>query len=487
VTARILVVDDEHEVGNFFTFLLEPKGYEVKVVENGAQAREAIKEPFHLVILDLKLPDVDGLTILREIKASQPECEVIMMTGYSTVKSAVEAIHLGAFDYLEKPFSDLEELERVINRALTRATAKAETFSDEERERVLESLGFIAGRSEKMHRLLLIAEKLARKNITILIRGETGSGKELLARFIHAMSPRAEKPFLAINCGALPESLLESELFGYEKGAFTGATGQRKGIFELAHRGTLLLDEVGDASPSIQVKLLRVLETGEIFRLGGEKPIRVDVRLLAATNADLEELVKQKRFREDLFYRLDVVTLTVPPLRERKEDIPLLAESFLAKHYPSGKVPLLSPEVVAALQSYEWPGNVRELANVIAQVAAVCDTPTVLPEHLPPKIYQRRGRVQEEEQQDFAPPSPSALFFADLSQRLHDFVKGLDLTSGFDLPGFLEGFKHLEVEAARLIIDQALKETQGRYPDAARILKTTPRVLRYLKKEKRPK
>ncbi|MGD0154135.1 MAG: sigma-54 dependent transcriptional regulator, partial [Thermacetogeniaceae bacterium] len=386
---RVLIVDDEVEMGNFFKFLLGSKGYEVLVAESGKRARELWQQPCHLVLLDLKLPDADGLTLLREIKMLQPRCEALVMTGYSTVKSAVEAIQLGAFDYLEKPFEDLEVLEAIIERALNRAMASGELVAQEDdtRKGVMERLGFVTGQSECMQRLLIIAEKLARKHITLLLRGETGTGKEVLARFIHAVSPRASQPFLAINCGALPENLLESELFGHEKGAFTGAIGLHKGIFELAHKGTLFLDEVGDASLAIQVKLLRVLESGEVVRVGGEKPVRVDTRVLAATNAPLEQLVKERRFREDLFYRLDVVTLTLPPLRERREDICLLAEHFLSGHYPQGQAPRLGREVCAALTGYDWPGNVRELANVMAQVAALSDGGgTVLPEHLPLKL-----------------------------------------------------------------------------------------------------
>ena len=249
--ARILVVDDEIEMGNFFKFFLEDKNHEITVAENGLQARDALQEYFHLVLLDLKLPDTDGITLLREIKGRYPTCEVLMMTGYSTVKSAVEAIQLGAYDYLEKPFEDLNDLEAIIERALSRALARRELREDEEltrRKQVLKSVGFVAGKSEKMQRLLTVAEKLAAKNITVLIRGETGTGKEVLARYIHAVSSRSEEDFLAINCGAFTENLLESELFGHEKGAFTGAASQHKGIFELANRGTLFLDEIGDAT-----------------------------------------------------------------------------------------------------------------------------------------------------------------------------------------------------------------------------------------------
>lgn len=483
MTFRILVIDDEIEIGEFFTFLLEPYQYEVTVAVNGAQAREAFKESYHLAIIDLKLPDTDGITLLRELKSLQPDCESIIMTGYSTVKSAVEAIQLGAFDYIEKPFSDLTELEDIINQALNRSTVINETF--EQRNQVLNSVGLVTGQSEEMQRLLLVAEKLAKKDVTILIRGETGTGKDVLARFIHAISPRADKPFLAVNCGALPENLLESELFGYEKGAFTGATGQKKGIFELAHRGTLFLDEVGDASNSIQVKLLRVLETGEILRIGGQKPIHVDVRILTATNANLEELIKQKRFREDLFYRLEVVTLTLPPLRDRKEDILLLAEHFMARHFSPGREPALSTEALNILKNYDWPGNIRELANMIAKIAAVCDSPVILPEHLPLK-FLKHGLSSEPDQEPQIKPiaRPVKGLLAEMDERLTEFIEGINFDSGFDLPCFLEDFKQVELTVTQLIIERALKEAKGHYPTAAKILKTTPRALRYLKKEK---
>lgn len=492
-SASILVVDDEKEMGEFFSYLLENKGHRVAVALTGAEARETFnKEKFHLAIVDLKLPDTDGLMLLREFKAVQPECEVLMMTGYSTVKSAVEAIQSGAFDYLEKPFEDISELEEIIERALERATAKAEVFS-EKREKILKEIGLISGKSEKFQRLLLIAEKLAQKNVTILLRGETGTGKELLARFIHLMSPRSHQPFLAVNCCAIPESLLESELFGYQKGAFTGAVTNRKGVFELAHRGTLFLDEIGDASLSVQAKLLRVLETGEVMRLGGEEPTRVDVRVIAATNANLEELVAQKRFREDLFYRLDVVTLRLPPLRERKEDIPLLVEYFLSRHYPPERVPKIRPEVLQALEDYDWPGNIRELANVIAQVAAVCDGPAVLKEHLPPKISSENAgcslltasfsRCNE------LGAYPKILsqdeWFADLLERIKFFVEAVELEKGFDLPRFLDNFQQAKFYAARLLIEKALKLAKGRYPKAAKMLKSSPRNLRYLHREKK--
>lgn len=493
--ARILVVDDEVEMGNFFKFFLEDKNHEITVAENGLQAREALQEYFHLVLLDLKLPDTDGITLLKEIKARYPTSEVLIMTGYSTVKSAVEAIQLGAYDYLEKPFENLDALEAILARALSRALARRELREDEEltrRKQVLKSVGFVAGRSEKMQRLLTISEKLAAKNITILIRGETGTGKEVLARYIHAVSSRSEQDFLAINCGAFTEALLESELFGHEKGAFTGAVSQHKGIFEQANRGTLFLDEIGEATPAIQVKLLRVLETGEIFRVGGERPIRVDTRVIAATNAPLEKLVAEKKFREDLFYRLDVVTLVLPPLRERCEDIHLLAEHFLKRHYGKERPLRLSPKVVAALTRYSWPGNIRELANVIAQMAAICDGPTVLMEHLPSKITEQNRGEFLDDGRETAPLSkalpvlsPEEKLMDEVTANLDTFIDKVDVKAGFDLPAFLDSIKEVSNEAAKKLIEKGLDASGGRYPQTAEWLKTTPRVLRYLYKEKK--
>lgn len=494
--AHILVVDDEIEMGNFFKFFLDGKGHEISVAENGREAREAFEDFYHLVLLDLKLPDVNGITLLKEIKARHPNSEVIIMTGYSTVKSAVEAIQLGAYDYLEKPFENLDALDDIINRALSRALAKGETHDNEEeivrRKTTLKKVGFVAGKSEKMQRLLTVAERLAIKNINILIRGETGTGKEVLARYIHAVSNRAERPFLAINCGGFSETLLDSELFGHEKGAFTGATSQHKGIFEVAHRGTLFLDEIGDAALPIQVKLLRVLETGEIFRVGGESPIRVDTRLIAATNAPLEKLVAEQRFREDLFYRLDVVTLNLPALRERPEDISLLAEHFLHKrHGPTP--PRLSTEVMDALTRYKWPGNIRELANVIEQMAAICDGSVIMPEHLPSKIKEEKpihinnqdNTAVVEDQETISELNSVEKGLDDIAHRLDTLVDQIDVSAGFDLPSFQDKLKEIANDSMRRLISKALRDAGGRYPQAAKWLTTTPRVLRYLYKEKK--
>lgn len=489
---RILIVDDDRDVCNFFFYLLEPQGHEVLLAESGEDARKALRQPLHLAILDLKLPDADGLELLEEVKSQQPNCEVIMMTGYSTVRSAVKAIQSGAFDYLEKPFSNLNALQEVIDKALDKATALMSQEVPELEEgicSILKDLEFIAGKSESMRKLLMIAKKLASKNIPILIQGETGSGKEMLARFIHAASSRANRPFMAVNCGALPESLLESTLFGHERGAFTGATSQVKGIFELAHKGTLFLDEIGEASQEIQVKLLRVLETGEVFRIGAEKPIYVDVRLLAATNKNLEDLVQQRAFREDLYYRLNVVTLEVPPLRQRKEDIPDLIEHFLAKYCFPAKPPLLTPEARRALVDYHWPGNIRELRNAIAQIAALCDQPEIRVEHLPRRVFAKANRKESKEEfaaaaTEGSASSPVQLFFDDVVASFDRLLRNIDIASGIDLPEFLDRLRECKLQFARALIDKALKETKGRCREAAALLHTTPRYLKYLKNEK---
>lgn len=386
----ILVVDDEIEVGSFFRRLLQKKGYVVAAASCGSDVQRALEsDSFSVALVDLKLPDTDGLTLLQEIKSRQPGCEVIIMTGYSTTRTAVKAIQLGAFDYIDKPFEDIGEVEKLIEKALDSCVLSGENGpAAPEWAEAAHLSGFLVGSTAQMHRLASTAYKIARKDINVLIYGETGTGKEVLARFIHAAGSRAQKMFIPVNCGALSENLLESELFGHEKGAFTGAAGQRKGIFELANHGTLFLDEIGEASQSIQVKLLRVLETGEFLRVGGEKPIKTDVRIIAATNVDLDQAVKNRAFREDLFYRLDVVRFTVPPLRSRREDIPLLTGHFIRKYTrKSGRDILeISPEAHDLLAGYLWPGNVRELANSIEKAVALCDGPVVLPGHLPEKI-----------------------------------------------------------------------------------------------------
>ncbi|AGL02414.1 sigma-54-dependent transcriptional regulator [Desulfoscipio gibsoniae] len=393
---NILVIDDEVEVGSFFRRLLQRKGFSVSLAHTGSEAVQLIESAnFAVAFIDLKLPDTSGLNLLQQLKNSQPDCEAIIMTGYGTTRTAVKAIQMGAFDYIEKPFEDIAEVEELIDKALDygrRITGK--TAGRPEWFNTAEQVGFIVGKTPRMLRLATVADKIAQKNINVLIQGETGTGKEVLARFIHAASPRQQQTFIPINCGALPENLLESELFGHEKGAFTGASCLRRGIFEIADNGSLFLDEIGEANPSIQVKLLRVLETGEFLRVGGEKPVKTDVRIIAATNVDLEKAVQDKQFREDLFYRLDVVRLELPPLRERREDIPRLVNHFIARARDrSSRTLQVSPEAMLLLQEHSWPGNIRELVNIVDQAIALCEGNMILPTHLSNKLLQATAKI----------------------------------------------------------------------------------------------
>lgn len=484
-----LVVDDEQEVCNFFSYLLKKKGYGVITANSGRQALDLLKEHrFNVALVDLKLPDLYGLEILREIKKVQPACEVIIITGYSTVKSAVEAIQSGAFDYVEKPFGDIDEMEKLLERALD-VRAELERLSLSHRE-----LGFVVGQNKKMLSLIAASQKIAKKNITVLIQGETGTGKEILARYIHSVSHRSERPFLAFNCGAFTETLLESELFGHEKGSFTGATGRKKGIFEMAHRGTLFLDEIDSASPAIQIKLLRVLETGEFLRVGGEGLCKVDVRVIAATNADLAVRVEENRFREDLFYRLDVASLFIPPLRERAGDIPLFVDYFLEKETAEKGMPLkkFSGEAMEILQKHGWPGNIRELANTVAQAVLLSKGQLIEGEELPARIRPPEADAPEKEQTadtGMTDPEAAAPYFGahpqgeKLCGQLEIFERILtsetDLRGGFDFNDFQEDLKRWRERVGGLIIGQALETTYGNQVKAAELLKVTPRALRY--------
>ncbi|MEW5952947.1 MAG: sigma-54 dependent transcriptional regulator [Bacillota bacterium] len=382
---KLLVIDDEADVGRFFRRLFLNKGYGIAVALNGKEAEKLIREEsFDVAVVDMKLPDTDGLILLRQIKSAQPNCEVIIMTGYSTTRTAVKAIQYGAYDYLDKPFEDIDEVEKLIEQAaVTGISSRQGRPARAAWEPVTEKLGFRVGTSTAMRRLVDVAYKIAGKNINVLIQGETGTGKEVLAKFIHTASNRSDQIFIPVNCGALPENLLESELFGHEKGAFTGAGNIRRGIFEMANNGTLFLDEIGEASLSIQVKLLRVLETGEFLRVGGEKTIKTNVRVIAATNVDLEKAMGKKKFREDLFYRLDVVRLEVPPLRERHDDIIPLAEYFVHKFNPKLSI---GENSLRLLSAYQWPGNMRELINTLSQAVALCDGKAILPVHLGKKL-----------------------------------------------------------------------------------------------------
>jgi DNA-binding NtrC family response regulator len=370
---RVLVVDDEEIVRESLSGWLEKDGYEVRPMPDGASAIEAIKaEPWSIVLVDLKMPGIDGLQVLEEAKRIQPDAVLVIMTAYATVDTAVSAMKLGAYDYLVKPF-DPEELSIMLEKIVTQQALRHE--NEVLRKALKREWGFhdLLSKSPAMQKVFELARVAARSSSTILVLGESGTGKEVLARAIHAESPRAAGPFVAVSCAALTESLLESELFGHERGAFTGAVARRKGKFEAADGGTLFLDEVGDVSPKLQLELLRVLEDRSFHRVGGNESIEVDVRIVAATNRDLRRLVAEGRFREDLFYRLNVIPIVLPPLRERREDVPLLVDRFVENLSVElkKKVDGVSHEAMAALLAYDWPGNVRELRNVLERGAVV--------------------------------------------------------------------------------------------------------------------
>ncbi|BDG07378.1 sigma-54-dependent transcriptional regulator [Anaeromyxobacter paludicola] len=370
---RILVVDDEEIVRESLGGWLEKDGFFVQSVPDGKSAVEALeKERWSILLTDLKMPGMDGLQVLEEAKKRQPDLVVVLMTAYATIDTAVSAMKLGAYDYLVKPF-DPEELSLMMQKIVSQQTLVRENAVL--RKALKREYGFhdVVSKSPAMQQVFELARVAARSNSTILVLGESGTGKEVMARAIHAESPRAQGPFVAISCAALTESLLESELFGHEKGSFTGASARKIGKFEAANGGTLFLDEIGDISPKLQLDLLRVLEDRRFHRVGGTDPISVDVRIVAATNRDLRKAVAEGKFREDLLYRLNVIVINLPPLRERKEDIPLLVEHFTEQLgvEMQRRIEGVSSDAMVALMSYDWPGNVRELRNVLERGAVV--------------------------------------------------------------------------------------------------------------------
>ncbi len=381
---RILVVDDEENIRNLLGHILRQEGFEVDTAADGATGlKKASSGEFDLVLLDVRIPEKDGMEVLREIRQVDPGAVVMIITGYATLEMAVEAMRHGAFDYISKPFKK-DELVVKVRRALEHEQLLEENRKLHQELQARFKFEGIVGTSPKMQEVLRVAAAVAPTDATVLIYGETGTGKEVLARSIHYQSPRARGPFVAINCGAVPETLLETELFGHEKGAFTGAASSRMGKFEAADGGTILLDEVGDMSPAMQVKLLRVLQERTIERVGSNKPVRVDVRVIAATNKDLRQAIRDGRFREDLFYRLSVVPIELPPLRERVEDIPLLAQHFLEKYRQKyGKaVTGFTAQAVRKMRRYSWPGNVRELEFAVERAVILCRTSEVWAEDL---------------------------------------------------------------------------------------------------------
>ncbi len=380
----ILVIDDKESMRNMLAKTLEAEGYEVDIARDGEIGLEKTREKrFDLVLTDLKLPKMDGLEVLSSIKDSDPETAVIVMTAYGTIETAVQAIKQGAFDFLAKPF-DVDHLNVLIQRALENRRLLAENVLL--REELAQSLGFteIIGKSEKMKEVTRLVKKVTSSDTTVLLSGESGTGKELFARAIHSLSPRKKDPYVAINCAAIPRELLENELFGSEKGAYTGAVTRKMGKFEIAEKGTIFLDEIGDLDIALQAKILRVLQEKRFERLGGTKTLDVDVRVIAATNYDLKKAIERKTFREDLYYRLSVFPIFIPPLRDRREDVPELADFFIRKYCMEMKKEKknLSREALGLMDKYHWPGNVRELENTIERAIILCEGKKILPEHL---------------------------------------------------------------------------------------------------------
>jgi two-component system nitrogen regulation response regulator GlnG len=459
----ILVVDDEEGVRWALTKALERAGYRVALAADGPAGLAAAAAPgVDLVLLDVRLPGQDGLEVLRAIRRQRADLPVIMMTAYGTLQVAVEAMKLGAYDYIGKPF-DMDEVLLVVEKALQAQALAREVTQLRQQLEAPVVLGGIVGASPAMQPIFKAVGRVAGTDLTVLLRGESGTGKELIARAVHENSRRKGGPFVPVNCAAIPRELLESDLFGHERGAFTGAVTARRGRFEQAEGGTIFLDEIGDMDLSLQTKLLRILQERRIERVGAESSLPVDVRIIAATNQDLEGAVTRRAFREDLFYRLNVVAIHLPPLRDRREDIPALAAHFLAsfaaEQHADPKV--CSPETLQLLQSYGWPGNVRELENVVKRAAALSPTSLLLPDHLPDAL-----RVKASPAEGLVRGAPFPL----------DWIQG-ELTR---LAGEKDGRLHEHFVACleRPLIGAVLRRTGGNQVKAAELLGINRNTLR---------
>jgi two-component system response regulator AtoC len=443
---KILIIDDDRGHRKSLSLILGDAGYEVRSAEDGEEGLEkALSERPQLILCDVRMPKKDGIAFLKEYREAGGEALVLVMTAYGSIELATEAMKVGAYDYLPKPFG-ADEVLLTIRKAEERENLRKEVGRLRSEVRADRRFGEIVARSPAMIRALEVAGKVARHPSSVLISGASGTGKELVARLIHRESERAEGPFVPVNCGAIPDTLLESEFFGYVRGAFTGADRDRGGLFEAAHGGTLFLDEVGELPTNLQVKLLRALQEGEIRRLGGSESRQVDVRVIAATNRDLESFVQQGDFREDLYYRLAVVPIHLPPLSRRKEEIPDLVYHFLERHRErlGVKVESVSPEAMEALLGYPWPGNIRELENLLERVTVLADGTEIRAADLPEDILHPA-------------PERSPLDFSDddLSVKRHS------------------------AELERVLIQRALERTGGNKTQAADLLELSPRALRY--------
>jgi two-component system, NtrC family, response regulator PilR len=449
---RLLIVDDESSLADFLALLFQGEGYDVTTAGSVDEARKSLERAtFDLILCDILMPDGNGLDLLRDIKAGGAGGpQVIMMTAYTSTKSAIEAMKLGAADYVSKPF-DVEELKIVAQKALERAELADENIYLRRELEQKYTFNNIIGKSGRMQAIFSLIERIARTTSTVLIHGESGTGKELIARAIHFASPRSARRFLSINCGAMPENLLESELFGHERGAFTGAVRDKKGLFQESDRGTLFLDEIGEMTPTMQVKLLRALQEKVVRKVGGTEEESVDVRIITATNQDLEARLQTGEFREDLYYRINVLPIHLPPLRQRREDIPLLVEFFLQKYCATMDLPprQISIEAMHIVEGYDWPGNVRELENLIERVLALSHNDTITTRDLPVHLLTNRRTNPD----------------------LVQLPEG-----GLDLEAYLESIR------TQLMI-QALERTDGVQTQAAEILGMSFRSFRYYAKK----
>ncbi len=452
MTATILTVDDDEMIRSYFSQMLEEEGYEVLSAATGAEGEALLRQkPVDVVLLDLRLPDVDGLTVLGRIKRQDVNVHVIILTAYSAVPTAVEAMKLGAYDYVDKT-ADASKLKLIIKRALKELAMQREIERLRHRSGGYPK-GWIVGGSDEMRRIARLVDRVAQGKATVLLQGESGTGKEVVAHAIHRQSPRSEKAFTVINCAAIPEDLLESELFGFEEGAFTGARRRKKGLLEVADEGTLFLDEIGEMAPKMQAKILRVLETRMLRRVGGTSDVTVDVRFIAASNRDLKEAVKQGTLREDLYYRLGVVVIDLPPLRDRMEDLELFVAAFVDEFNRSmgRKVTGVASGVLQLMREYPWPGNIRELRNVIERAMVLCDGDEIQPEHLPGDFSGLAGEAD-------GPEAPG---------------------SDADLPGEGLDLESAVIDLERHYIVEALERTGGNQTEAAALLSISRDQLRY--------
>jgi two-component system nitrogen regulation response regulator GlnG len=461
VAARILIADDEDSLRWVLEKGLKQAAYDVTAVSDGESAVRAFEaEPFDLAFLDVRMPGMDGLTALKRLRELRPDAQVIVMTAHGTMDTAIQAMQKGAYDYLTKPF-DLDEVMLLTERALAAARLTEEVIRLKSGLHEVWEFGALIGRHPRMQDVYKTIGRIAGSDVTVLLRGESGTGKELVARAIHHYSRRAGRPFVAVSCAAIPGTLLESELFGHERGAFTDAKERRLGKLELAHGGTFYLDEVGDMPLDLQTKLLRALQERTIERVGGNESIRIDVRVLAATNRDLDGLMKEGKFREDLYYRLNVVTLNLPPLRERRRDIPLLVEHFLGKYAPDLGERGVAPEALDRLVGHDWPGNVRELENVVQRAIVMATSGVILPEHLP-----------------IGPVSAAASVAVDatleeiIERKLLDCVRGLCSQASANLYDLMIAL------VEKPLLRAVLRETAGNQVRAAQILGINRNTLR---------